>query len=170
MEWLGGEPIDPEAFELDVVAAAVAEVAEELVSEGAESPDGPIEPEDDVDGDALGDGDDDDADGEGADEDDADEDGEEDAGDAPLSPRAARALLKDCPYDAETDAHLATWMDFEETDRLLAVEAYHVLQPKLPGGRLRLHVHLQAVVEVQLAQNDPPLARQPRWVGCAPTA
>lgn len=155
-----GEPFDPEGWEREAVAKRV--LAARLRGRGRGRGRGDIEL---VGGPAGGDDPDDESDEWDDDEedevdDDVDDDADDDAELADVEPMdldAARVIHEEFPYDAETDDHLARWLDRDETERALSVEAYHVLGGHEAGADTMAHAMAHAMVETQLALNDPPL-------------
>jgi hypothetical protein len=65
-------------------------------------------------------------------------------------------------YDADRGPDARVWTAADEGERLAAIEAHHAAlagrHPPMPQPRL--HAALHAVVESQLAQDDPPEARR----------
>jgi hypothetical protein len=65
-------------------------------------------------------------------------------------------------YDADRGPDARAWTEADERERVAAVEAHHAAlagrHPPVPQPRL--HAALHAVVENQLAQDEPPEARR----------
>ena len=63
-------------------------------------------------------------------------------------------------YDPELAAVAEDWLDLDEGERLLLVEAYH-RDARIPlhKGARKLHASMHVVVENQLAEDDEPVVR-----------
>lgn len=141
-----GEPFDPDAFDAAAVGAAVA------VAGTDEDPEGPRPHR--LRGDDAATPIDDGTEGDEDEAEDADDADLED--DPPMSLRTAREVLSDLPYDADSDAHVATWSSRSEDDRIESVAAYHRVRRLPEGEKRRLHAAFHVVVENQIADGDPP--------------
>ena len=63
-------------------------------------------------------------------------------------------------YDPEIAPVAEDWLDLDEGERLLLVEAYHrSVRIAMPKGARKLHASMHVVVENQLAENDDPVVR-----------
>ena len=63
-------------------------------------------------------------------------------------------------YDPEIAPVAEDWLDLDEGERLLLVEAYHRdARISMPKGARELHASMHVVVENQLAENDEPVVR-----------
>ena len=68
--------------------------------------------------------------------------------------------LPTCGYDAEEDPDPEAWLDMDEIDQQLWVQAYHeAVKPHAPPPDPRLHASMHVVAETWLALGDPPEAR-----------
>ncbi|HVB78652.1 MAG TPA: hypothetical protein VNE82_01745 [Candidatus Binataceae bacterium] len=63
-------------------------------------------------------------------------------------------------YDPEIAPVAENWLDLDEGERLLVVEAYHRdARISMPKGARKLHASMHVIVENQLAENDEPVVR-----------
>jgi hypothetical protein len=63
-------------------------------------------------------------------------------------------------YDPASAPVAEDWLDLDEGERLLLVEAYHRdARVSLPKGARKLHASMHVVVENQLAEDDKPVRR-----------
>ena len=63
-------------------------------------------------------------------------------------------------YDPEVLPDQQTWLQLDEMERLMLVEAYHCdTCAHIPKKARRLHASIHVVVENQLAENDEPVVR-----------
>ena len=63
-------------------------------------------------------------------------------------------------YDPEIAPVAEDWLDLDEGERPLLVEAYHRdARISMPKGARKLHASMHVVVENQLAENDEPVVR-----------
>jgi hypothetical protein len=63
-------------------------------------------------------------------------------------------------YDPDVPPNRQTWLELDEMERLLLVEAYHRdTRADIPKKARRLHGSIHVVVENQLAENDEPVVR-----------
>lgn len=157
LEWWGGEPFDPEAFDASRTGARVAQVGAEPARRsprGAGSADG--EDDDAGEGDAGEDdlGEDDFDEDEDFDSDDVDDDPTE------MDDETVRAVLEEFPYDPDGGSHLARWLDLDEGERQLGVQAHHRAHGLAVGKSAPMHAMMHAVVETQLASVAPPVTAE----------
>lgn len=60
-------------------------------------------------------------------------------------------------YDPDRSPDRAAWLQLDESERIdLVAEAHRKLGEALPGGRGTTHAAIHAVVETQIASEDPP--------------
>ena len=63
-------------------------------------------------------------------------------------------------YDPEFAPVAADWLDLDEEERLLLVEAYHRdARISMPKSARKLHASMHVAVENQLVENDEPVVR-----------
>jgi hypothetical protein len=74
------------------------------------------------------------------------------------SPRASSLRHASAGYDPDVGPDAAAWLEMDETERHLAVEAYH-RAARLRMPNVRLHAIIHAVVENQLAEGFEPVTR-----------
>ncbi len=129
--WEGG-PFDGEALDIEALEEAVVRLGGPELGEEDEDEDGEAI--------VLGDPEEDDLD--------------------LMDERTARAFASEFPYDADTDAHLAGWLELDEMERTGTIEACHQLRNHPVGQNARLHAVAHAVVENQLAGGNPPATRE----------
>ena len=98
-------------------------------------------------------------------EDDFDEDEDFDSDDvdddpAEMDDETVRAVLEEFPYDPDGGSHLARWLDLDEGERQLGVQAHHRAHGLAVGKSAPMHAMMHAVVETQLASVAPPVTAE----------
>jgi hypothetical protein len=82
--------------------------------------------------------------------------------DPPFDEELAEVMEQEALYDAELMPNAEAWLAADESERQIAVEYFHWREPRPHelAPNPRLHAILHAVIETQIASDDPPEARQ----------